>query len=133
MNSQETLIKVRYAETDAMGFVYYANHFVYYEAARGEWMEARGFPYQALEAEGIGVPVIEAHCFYKKPAHYGDTLWIRSTARLSGSLKLRFDYETRRRDADGELIDTGWTMHVCMDRRGRPCRPPEKLLAMLDP
>lgn len=130
-SSHESLIKVRFSETDAMRFVYYANHFVYYEVARTEWMEARGFPYHQMEEEGYGVPVLEAHCVYKKPARYGDVLWIRSTPSQVDGLRLRFDYETRRGGADGLLLDTGWTLHVCMDRSGRPRRPPEKLLAMM--
>jgi len=129
---QESLIRVRFAETDAMRFVYYANHFVYYEVARTEWLAANGLPYHQLEEEGCGIPVLQAHCDYRKPARYGDELWIRSVPSLVDGLRLRFDYETRRGGPEGLLLATGWTIHVCMDRAGRPRRPPENLQALLE-
>jgi len=124
-------IRVRYAETDQMRFVYYANHFVYYEVARTEWMDSRGMPYHVMESTGFATPVLEAHCQYRSPARYGDELLLRATPSLIDRLRIRFDYETYRGSAEGDLLAVGWTLHVCMDREGRPRRPSAELLAML--
>jgi acyl-CoA thioester hydrolase len=116
-------IRVRYAETDQMRFVYYANHFVYYEVARTECLASWGFPYSVIEAEGYGIPVLEAHCQYLSPARYGDELVVRVAPSLVDRLRIRFDYETRRGSEDGDLLARGHTIHVCMDREGKPRRP----------
>lgn len=122
-------IQVRYAETDAMKFVYYANHLVYWEVARTEALAAWGMPYQELEEKGCAIPVLQAHCDYLSPARYGDTLFVRTLPSLVDRLRLRFDYETRRGAPDGALVATGWTHHVCMDGNGAPRRPPRELAA----
>jgi len=124
-------IKVRYAETDQMRFVYYANHFVYYEVARTEWLASRGLPYHVLESTGFAIPVLEAHCEYRAPARYGDDLVVRVAPRLEG-LRIRFDYRTHRGAPDGELLAEGWTVHVCMDREGKPRRPSAQLREILE-
>lgn len=127
-----TLIKVRFAETDAMRFVYYANHFVYYEVARTEWLAANGLPYHKLEEDGCGIPVLQAHCDYRKPARYGDELWLEATPSRVDRVRMRFDYRTHRGGPEGELLATGHTVHACMDRDGRPIRIPPSLLALLE-
>lgn len=127
-----TRIKVRFAETDAMRFVYYANHFVYYEVARTEWLAVNNLPYHKLEEDGCGIPVLEAHCNYKRPARYGDELWLEATPSLVDRVRMRFDYTTRRGGPAGELLATGHTIHACMDRDGRPIRIPPSLLALLE-
>jgi acyl-CoA thioester hydrolase len=124
-------IKVRYAETDQMRFVYYANHFVYYEVARTEWLATRGLPYHVLESTGFAIPVLEAHCDYRSPARYGDELVVRVSPSVVDGLRLRFDYRTLRGAAEGELLAEGWTVHVCMDREGKPRRPSTELRAIL--
>jgi acyl-CoA thioester hydrolase len=125
-------IKVRYAETDQMRFVYYANHFVYYEVARTEWLASRGMPYHVLESTGFAIPVLEAHCEYRAPARYGDDLVVRvSPSRVDG-LRIRFDYRTYRGSPEGDLLAEGWTVHVCMDREGKPRRPSAELRAILE-
>jgi len=126
-----TTIQVRYAETDAMKFVYYANHLVYWEVARTEALSALGLPYQDLEAAGYAIPVIQAHCDYLSPARYGDTLAVLAKPSMVDRLRMRFDYETRRGNSDGALIATGWTLHVCMDGNGTPRRPPKELATRL--
>ena len=124
-------IRVRYAETDQMRFVYYANHFVYYEVARTEWLSARGMPYHVLESTGFAIPVLQAHCDYRSPARYGDELVVRVAPSMLDRLRIRFDYQTRRDSPDGEILAEGWTHHVCMDRSGRPRRPTAELVSML--
>ena len=125
-------IKVRYAETDQMRFVYYANHFVYYEVARTEWLETRGLPYHVLESTGFAIPVLEAHCVYRSPARYGDELVVRVAPSAVDGLRLRFDYRTLRGSAEGDLLAEGWTVHVCMDREGKPRRPSTELRTILE-
>ncbi|MEK7392226.1 MAG: thioesterase family protein [Fibrobacterota bacterium] len=123
----QSRVRVRYAETDQMRYVYYANHLIYWEVARTECLAAWGFPYQQLEDAGYAVPVLQAHCDYVSPARYEDELVILARGSMPDKLRLRFDYETRRGDADGPLIATGWTLHVCMDQSGKPRRPPKEL------
>jgi len=123
----ECRIRVRYAETDQMRFVYYANHLVYFEVARTDWLAARGMPYHVLESSGWAIPVLQAHCDYRSPARYGDELSIEVVPSLVDGLRLRFDYRTRRGSLDGKLLAEGWTVHVCMDREGRPRRPSGEL------
>ena len=123
-------IKVRYAETDQMRFVYYANHFVYYEVARTEWLASRGLPYHVLESTGFAIPVLQAHCEYRAPARYGDELVVRVSHSIEG-VRIRFDYRTHRGSPNGELLAEGWTVHVCMDREGKPRRPSAELRGIL--
>ncbi|HNY29468.1 MAG TPA: thioesterase family protein [Fibrobacteria bacterium] len=126
-----TLVRVRYSETDQMRFVYYAHHFVYYEVARTEWLAAKVLPYDQMEAQGFAIPVLEAHCQYLSPARYGDLLAVELSARSLDGLRIRFDYRTFRGSPQGELLATGWTVHVCMDALGKPRRPPPEVRAVL--
>ena len=130
-NFYDCRIRVRYAETDQMRFVYYANHFVYYEVARTEWLASKGLPYHVLESTGFAIPVLEAHCAYRSPARYGDELLVRVAPRIDGP-RIRFDYRTHRGSPEGELLAEGWTVHVCMDREGKPRRPSAELREILE-
>lgn len=127
-----TSIHVRYAETDQMRFVYHANHLVYFEVARTEALAAWGLPYAGLEADGIAIPVLQAHCDYLAPARYGDKLVVLMASSMVDRLRLRFDYEIRRGEAEEELVSTGHTVHVCMSMEGRPLRPPANLVAAIE-
>lgn len=126
-----TRLSVRYAETDAMGFVHHANHLVYFEVARTEALAAWGLPYHELEASGCAIPVLQSHCDHVAPARYGDTLAILADGRMVDGLRMRFDYEIRRGDDSGPLVSTGHTVHVCMGASGRARRPPPELLSVL--
>ena len=75
-------VRVRYAETDQMGVVYYSNYLVWFEIGRTEWLRVTGWTYREMEAEGLALPVIEAHCEYRQGARYDDDLEIRTTGRL---------------------------------------------------
>jgi acyl-CoA thioester hydrolase len=118
---RRTTVRVRYAETDCMGVVYYANYFVWFEIGRTDWLRDTGQSYRAMEAEGLQLPVIEAHCEYRRPAKYDDELQIRTRATRMTPIRIRFDYEVTRGD---ETLVTGHTIHVAIDSRGRPCRLP---------
>lgn len=122
----ETRLRVRYAETDQMGVVYHANYFVWFEMGRVEHLRARGFSYRDMEKEDkVHIAVVDAHCRYKAPARYDDIVIIRtSVSRQRGSL-LHFSYEAIR-EADGELLAVGETVHVCIDEKFEPCLLPEK-------
>ncbi|HEV2386850.1 MAG TPA: thioesterase family protein [Candidatus Acidoferrales bacterium] len=124
--SYETTLRVRYAETDRMGVVYYANFFVWFEVGRVETFRQMGFSYKEMEeADDSRVVVAEAACRYRSPALYDDVVRICTRVAESRTRTLRFAYEVIR-DATGELLATGETLHVICDRRNRPKTLPEK-------
>jgi acyl-CoA thioester hydrolase len=97
MRESTSTVRVRYAETDQMGIVYYANYLVWFEIARTDWLRATGWTYRAMEHEGFALPVIEAHCDYKSSARYDDEIAIVTKARLVSGVRLAFDYTVSRR------------------------------------
>ncbi len=118
-------VRVRYAETDKMGVVYYANYLVWFEVARCEWFRETGSTYGGLEGDGTILPVIEAHCEYERPARYDDQLEIVTRAHLLSPVRLRFDYEVRRA-GERERLAAGHTVHAAVSPGGRIRRlPPE--------
>jgi acyl-CoA thioester hydrolase len=123
-------VRVRYAETDKMGVVYYAHYLVWFEIGRTEWLRDTGWTYRSMEDDGLGLPVIEAHCEYKASARYDDDLEIRTRGRLVSPLRIAFDYDVVRR-TDLQVIATGYTVHVTLDRSGRPVRLPERVRELL--
>ena len=125
-----SVLRVRYAETDKMGIVYYAHYLVWFEIGRTEWLRDTGWTYRAMEDEGLGLPVIEAHCEYKAAARYDDDLEIRTTARLVTSVRIAFDYRVVRK-ADQATIASGYTVHATIDRSGRPVRLPARVKELL--
>jgi len=122
----ETTIRVRYAETDQMGVVYYANFFVWFEIGRTELCRQLGFAYKQMEEEDdCYIVVTEAGCRFIRPARYDDVLRIRTRTAQVRSRTLRFAYEVSSA-ATGELVATGETAHVICDRKGRPRVLPSK-------
>jgi acyl-CoA thioester hydrolase len=118
---------VRYAETDKMGVVYYANYLVWFEVGRAEWLRVRGHTYRGLEADGIGLPVVEAACQYHVPGRYDDELEVRTEGRLLSPARVRFNYEVVRA-ADAVVLATGHTVHAVLNNQtGRPCRLPVEI------
>ena len=117
---------MRYAETDKMGIVYHSNYFVWFEIGRTDWLRETGWTYREMEADGIQLPVIEAHCEYRQGARYDDDVEIRTRAKKLSPERMQFDYEAPRR-ADGVLLATGHTVHATIDRGGRPMRMPERV------
>ncbi|MVZ64284.1 YbgC/FadM family acyl-CoA thioesterase [Sphingobacterium sp. DK4209] len=116
-------VRVRYAETDNMGYVYYGNYAAYYEVARTEMLRSTGISYKELEEMGVMLPVIELHCNYIKPAKYDDLISINIYIREKPGIRIKFEYELF--NEDGELLNTGSTQLVFVDmERNRPCRPP---------
>ena len=127
-HSRLTRLRVRYAETDRMGVVYYANYFVWFEVARTDWLRETGWSYREMEADGVSLPVIEAHCDYRQPSHYDDDIEVRTRATLLSPVRVRFDYEVLRGDS---LLTVGHTVHAAVDATGRPCRLPGRVVEML--
>jgi acyl-CoA thioester hydrolase len=125
-----TRVRVRYAETDQMGVVYYANYFVWFEVGRTELLRSLGGTYRDLEANGIFLPVIEASCTYSQASRYDDELDIRTTGRLLSPVRMEFQYEVVRL-ADQVTTATGRTVHAALNPRGRPCRLPERVRTAL--
>jgi acyl-CoA thioester hydrolase len=123
-------VRVRYAETDKMGVVYYANYFVWFEVGRTDLLRAAGWSYREMENDGIGLPVIEAHCEYKQSARYDDEIDVNTTGAMLSAVRVRFIYDVVRA-SDGATLATGHTVHAALDRTGRPCRLPEQVRRLL--
>jgi len=119
-------VRVRYAETDKMGVVYYANYLVWFEVGRTDLLRESGWDYREMEKEGYALPVIEAHCTYREPARYDDVLDVRTTGMLLSPVRVQFTYEIVRA-SDAAMLATGTTIHATLDREGRPCRLPERV------
>jgi acyl-CoA thioester hydrolase len=129
----ETTIRVRYAETDQMGVVYYGNYFTWFEVGRVELCRQSGFAYQRMEIEDDSfIVVVEARCRYKRPARFDDLLTIRTRLTESQRRTLRFGYEVLRQDS-GELLATGETLHVICDHQGRTKSLPQKYRQFFPP
>jgi acyl-CoA thioester hydrolase len=122
-------IEVRYAETDMMGVVYHGSYLPWLEVARTALLAAKGLPYRELEAHGYFLPVIEVNLRYHKPARYADTVAIHAVIREKPALRLRIDYELFR---GTEKLASGHTVHVFIDKEGRPIRPPAAFSALVN-
>ena len=119
-------IRVRYAETDQMGVVYYANYFVWFEVARTDLLRESGWNYRDMESDGFSLPVIEARCAYAQSAKYDDELEVRTTGEMLSPVRVQFNYEIVRA-SDGATLATGHTVHATLDGAGKPCRLPARV------
>jgi acyl-CoA thioester hydrolase len=125
-------IRVRYADTDQMGYVYYGNYARYYEIGRVEAFRSLDFHYKAMEDEGVIMPVYENRSRYLKPARYDDELSIKVILKEIPGVRVVFHYEIRNQH--NVLLNTGETTLVFQRRdNGKLCVPPEKLLNKLKP
>jgi len=124
-------IRVRYADTDQMGVVYYANYFVWLEIARTEFLRSLGLDYWSIEQEKqLALPVIEAYCKYKSPARYDEIILIETKVSQVKNSSLRFDYRLINKDG-GTLLAEAYTSHVFIDSQRKPVRIPEKIREVL--
>ena len=119
MKHGETLVRVRYAETDQMGFVYYANYLVWMEVGRTEYFRELGMPYREVEKNEILLPVTKAFCQYKSPARYDDAVRVVTSIASLQDVRIHFKYELFRNDTN-ELLAIGETEHAFVNRQGRP-------------
>ncbi len=126
MPASVTTLRVRYAETDKMGVVYYANFLVWFEVARTDLLRSLGWSYREMEIAGVSLPVIEAHCEYRRPARYDDEIEVRTEGQMVSAVRMKFSYTVMRRD-DGSVAADGYTVHAAVNPEGRPCRLPERI------
>ena len=124
--SSVTTVRVRYAETDRMGVVYYANYFVWFEVARADLLRTLGWTYREMEETGVFLPVIEAHCDYRRPSKYDDEIEVRTTGALTSPIRMEFNYEVQVK-GQSVVAALGRTVHAALDRDGRPCRLPARI------
>jgi len=121
----ETEIRVRYADTDQMHFVYNGKYPEYFEVGRTEMLRDIGLPYDVIEKEGFLLPVLEAYVKYKLPAYYDDVLVVKSFLKKNPDLKVHIDYEILRKNST-DLIAEGFTIHAFIDKRNKKVtRPPD--------
>jgi acyl-CoA thioester hydrolase len=123
-------IRVIFGDTDQMGVVYYANYLRYFEAARAAYWRSLGKSYKDLEAWGIALPVVEAHCYYRRPAYYEDVISVEPRVSELRGASLRFAYRVFRGD---ELIADGTTRHAVVGGDGRPRAVPAALRDTIPP
>jgi acyl-CoA thioester hydrolase len=119
-------IRVRYAETDQMGVVYYANYFVWFEVGRTDLLRESGWNYRDMEVDGFALPVIEAQCRFRESAKYDDEIEVRTSGAMVSPIRVQFTYEVVR-TADAVTLATGTTVHATLDRNGKPCRLPARV------
>jgi acyl-CoA thioester hydrolase len=123
-------VRVRYAETDQMGIVYYANYLVWFEVGRTDLLRLTGWSYREMEADGYALPVVEAHCEYRQPARYDDELEIVTTGAIVSLVRVKFDYQVVRAH-DGATLASGHTVHASLDTSGKPRRLPDRIRGVL--
>ena len=123
-------VRVRYAETDQMGVAYHANYLVWFDMARTEYLRRTGFTYRDMEEQGTYLAVTEARVRYRQAARYDDLLRIRCWAREVASRRVIFGYAVERA-ATGDLLATGETALVALDRAHGLSRIPESVRALL--
>lgn len=118
--------RVPFADTDQMGVVYYANFLIYFEMCREKLLRKIRLPYSEMEARGYALPVVEAVCRYKSPAHFEDLLVIEARMTEVRSVRVKIECTVRRGET---LLADGWTVHACL-RNGKPARLPEEITSL---
>ena len=130
MYKHGTTMRVRYAETDQMGVVYHANYLIYMEVARVEALRALGFPYSALEKQGIAFPVVNVEIKYMRPAFYDEELTVFAAFSKMSAVKIEIDNEVF--NAIGELLCTAKVILVSIDMNTKKtCPIPENIVQAL--
>jgi acyl-CoA thioester hydrolase len=124
----ESRLRVRYAETDQMGVVYHANHFIWFEVGRVELLRQLGFSYRDMEEQDkCFIAVVDARCRYKAPAHYDDEIIVRTQLKGVRESVIHFGYELLR-PGDGTLLAEGETTHIVTDAQMKMRPLPEKYM-----
>jgi acyl-CoA thioester hydrolase len=123
MISSVSEIRVRYAETDRMGFAHHGNYMAWFELARVDMMDDLGYPYKQMEDEGFLLPVLEVSVRYRKPVTFDDLVTIEAVMKEKATLRMRIDYLLRCR---GKITAEGFTRHAFINRAGQPVRPPSR-------
>lgn len=134
----ETEVRVRYAETDAMGVVYHGNYFDWMEVGRTEFFRHLGLPYSQVEEKGIFFPVVEAYCKYLSPARYDDQVIVETQVEKFSAARVVFKYKMFHKENLKPIIE-GQTIHAFVNKEGKPInikKVPElqeKLLKITEP
>lgn len=123
--------RVRYSDTDQMGWVYYANYLRWFEIGRAEMLRSLGRTYREVEESGVLLPVLEATCRYFTGARYDDLVVIETAVAELRRASMTFAYRVRRA-GDDELLASGTTRHCFLGRDGRAVRPPEDLRRLME-
>lgn len=132
MFTHTTKVRVRYGETDQMGYMYYGNYAEFFEVGRVEMLRSLGLTYRWMEEVGIMMPVLEMKCKYLKPALYDEEISIRVTMEKMPAVKIHFKYELFNEKE--ELIHVGETLLAFIDmKRNRPSLPPQEFLDKVKP
>ena len=127
-----TKVRVRYGETDQMGYMYYGNYAQFYEVGRVEMLRSLGLTYRGMEEFGVMMPVLELKCRYIKPALYDEEITIKVIMENMPGVRIHFKYELT--NEQGELINTGETLLVFVDMKTkRPCMAPQYFLDKMRP
>ncbi len=124
-------LRVRYAETDAMGVAYHSNYLVWFELGRTEFCRLKGFPYREWEEAGVFLPAVEARCRYKHPARYDDLLEVHVAISDLTPFTLTFSYRIIR-PRDGRLVAEGETKHGFCDKNGKLVKAPQPFYGWLE-
>lgn len=132
MRTARSDIRVRYQETDAMGYAHHTAFLVWFEAGRSDLIREAGMSYARIEQKGIYLPVVEAGARYRNPARYDDLLCLETRTGPLGRAQVTFEYRVERADT-GEILATGYTRHAVLGEDRRPCRIPNWLGDMLNP
>ncbi len=131
MISCDVKIRVRYGETDRMGYAYYGNYPLYYEVGRTELLRKYGLTYKSLEDDGILLPVKNLIIDYYLPAFYDEEITVRTSVIEKPGIKIKFEYEVY--NSMGEIINKATTLLVFVKKENRkPCKPPKKFIEIID-
>jgi acyl-CoA thioester hydrolase len=132
MFENATKLRVRYGETDQMGYMYYGNYAEFFEVGRVEMLRSLGLTYSGMEASGIMMPVLELKCKYLKPARYDEEITINVIMDKMPGVKIHFRYELF--NEKHELIHIGETLLAFINMKSnRPCLPPADFVEKLKP
>ena len=132
MFQTSTKVRVRYGETDQMGYMYYGNYAELFEVGRVEMLRSIGMTYKGVEALGVMMPVLEMHSKYLKPALYDDEIIIKVIMEKMPGVKIPFKYELYNEQQ--ELIHLGETLLAFINMKtNRPCLPPQEFLDKVKP
>jgi acyl-CoA thioester hydrolase len=123
-------IRVRYAETDRMGVVYYANYLIWFEMGRSEYCRQQGFNYLDLEDLGYRLVVTEASCRYRNPARYDELIMVRTALHTLRRRSICFSYQVVRKGSEETLVE-GETKHLCIGDTGRVQAIPDSYFTKL--
>lgn len=131
MYYHKEFIRPRYEETDQMGVIYHGNYITWFEQARSGFFRALGYPYKRLEDEGFWIPVIEVGCKYIKPALYDEEVYVKTSIKEFGGVRITLNYDVHCAESD-ELLVSGFTKHATTDKQLRPISLKKKCKEIYD-